>query len=363
MKWKNIFIYILLAISSFHLAYLVPILAPLMLLYFFCLYKLSELETIKSAFFAGLFIGMSTISPHLIFFFTIFNLFGLVLWFILSVWIGLFLVAAQGLRQRFKYGEFIVPVLWLGLEFFRSELYFLRFSWMSPGFSFNHHIYSPLLVLGVYGISLVFFYIIILADKKLWKSLINYIACISLIVFGLNTDNKENIKTGPKTLFLQYEYPKLPTLILHLNKILDENEDVELIVLSEYTFNGLIPDLIYQWCEVNDIYLIIGAKDMSLEDNFYNTAFVIGPDGKICHKQVKSVPIQFFNDGVAAKEQKVWDSPWGKIGLAICYDFSYSFVIDGLVEQGAETLIIPTMDAEYWGAHQHWCASFGLRCR
>jgi apolipoprotein N-acyltransferase len=65
------------------------------------------------------------------------------------------------------------------------------------------------------------------------------------------------------------------------------------------------------------------------------------------------VPIQFFKDGLPAQEQKVWNSPWGKIGICICYDLSYTRVTDELVRQGAQLLIVPTMDVEDWGRHQH----------
>ena len=43
----------------------------------------------------------------------------------------------------------------------------------------------------------------------------------------------------------------------------------------------------------------------------------------------------------------------GKIGLCVCYDLSYTRVTDELVRQGAQLLIVPTMDLESWGRHQH----------
>ena len=67
----------------------------------------------------------------------------------------------------------------------------------------------------------------------------------------------------------------------------------------------------------------------------------------------KSVPIQFFKDGLPATEQKLWDSPWGKIGICICYDLSYRHVVDELVRQGAQAIIVPTMDVADWGKRQH----------
>jgi predicted amidohydrolase len=86
---------------------------------------------------------------------------------------------------------------------------------------------------------------------------------------------------------------------------------------------------------------------------YYNTAFVVGTNGGIVFKQAKSVPIQFFDDGLPAQKQEVWNSPWGKIGICICYDLSYTRVTDRLVEQGAQLLIVPTMDVEDWGRHEH----------
>jgi apolipoprotein N-acyltransferase len=65
------------------------------------------------------------------------------------------------------------------------------------------------------------------------------------------------------------------------------------------------------------------------------------------------VPIQFFKDGLPAPQQKLWDSPWGQIGLCICYDLSYTRVADRLVQQGAQALIVPTMDVADWGNAQH----------
>ncbi len=43
-------------------------------------------------------------------------------------------------------------------------------------------------------------------------------------------------------------------------------------------------------------------------------------------KQAKSVPIEFFQDGRPAAEQRLWHSPWGNLGICICYDLSYSRV-------------------------------------
>jgi predicted amidohydrolase len=114
-----------------------------------------------------------------------------------------------------------------------------------------------------------------------------------------------------------------------------------------------VPERISAWCRENGRYLVVGGKDPAPGGKYYNTAFVVGPDGKVLFRQVKAVPIQFFKDGLPASEQRLWDSPWGKIGICICYDLSYTRVTDQLVRLGAQALIVPTMDQADWGEAQH----------
>jgi apolipoprotein N-acyltransferase len=87
--------------------------------------------------------------------------------------------------------------------------------------------------------------------------------------------------------------------------------------------------------------------------DFENTAWVMGPDGEILHRQVKSVPVQFFADGSPAQSRVPWDSPFGRLGLCICYDLNYRFVTDDIAAAGMQALIVPTMDLQKWGLHQH----------
>ena len=46
--------------------------------------------------------------------------------------------------------------------------------------------------------------------------------------------------------------------------------------------------------------------------------------------------VSFMIDGKPAESQAIWESPWGKIGICICYDLSYTRVTDELVRQGME---------------------------
>ena len=152
---------------------------------------------------------------------------------------------------------------------------------------------------------------------------------------------------------VQLEFPAMLDVPPALDRVLRAYPQTDLFVLSEYTFDGAVPKRVRDWCRKHGKHLLVGGKDDLGDGRYYNTAFVIGPDGEVVFKQAKAVPIQFFKDGLPAPEQKVWDSPWGKLGICICYDSSFSRVTDELIRQGAQALIVPVMDMVDWGAHQH----------
>jgi apolipoprotein N-acyltransferase len=152
---------------------------------------------------------------------------------------------------------------------------------------------------------------------------------------------------------VQLEFRGSPTVISALNDAATKFPDTDVFVLSEYTFKDPVPDSIKAWCRKHGKFLVLGGEDPAPPSDFYNTAFVVDTNGDIIFRQAKSVPVQFFADGLPARSQQLWESPWGKIGLAICYDDSYSRVTDELIRQGAQALIFPTMDLAEWGEAQH----------
>jgi apolipoprotein N-acyltransferase len=147
---------------------------------------------------------------------------------------------------------------------------------------------------------------------------------------------------------VQMEFWEEADIAAELNRLATDHPEAELLVLSEYTFGGPVPESVRNVLRTHGKYLIAGGKE-ACEGGYYNTAFVVGPDGGDLFKQAKSVPVQFMVDGLPAPERRVWESPWGKIGIAICYDACFAEVMDEFVRQGARALIIPTMDVKSWG--------------
>lgn len=362
--WKQLLLGTV-AIAAFHMAHQ-PGLASVMVLFLAAMTILAvrcQSEP-QVAFYFGLVLGLALYVPPLTFFWQIFNLAAVVLWLILAFYVGLFFLLVRNARVRFgrRTALVLIPVLWTGLEYFRSELYPLRFSWLTPGWVLaDDPALGPLVSLGVYGASFVLLAGLVTLFLA-WNR--SQVALAILVAAGLGWVGWKSLPlrhTNPEPVRevrvagLQLEVPQAGTLILALDDVMTRHPKTQLVVLSEYTLPGIVTGRLKDWCREHRVYLVICGKEQvgHKDREFYNTAFVVDPEGRIVFRQAKSVPIQFFNDGLPAREQKVWESPWGKLGIGICYDLSYGRVMDRLIRQGAEALIIPAMDATDWGLTQH----------
>ncbi len=349
------------AVAAFHLAYEFPTLSWLMIGYFAGLVQLTRVGGTRATFYLGLGVGLLTVAPQLVCFWTIFGVSAIVLWCILAFWVALFVVLARFCLNSFSFfwGTCALPFLWTGLEYFRSELYYLRFSWLNGGYAFAETAGSPLFHwLGMYGTGFLLMTVAVvicrlrLKQGALWVLRFGLLLLVGLFLYSYFQDTEPTARRV-KVAGIQLEFPTEVEVITALDQLIQTAPDAELLVLSEYTFDGPIPAGVKNWCRKYQCFLVAGGKDPAPAGNFYDTAFVVGPSGEIVFRQVKSVPIQFFKDGLPAIEQRLWESPWGKIGLCVCYDLSYTRVTDRLIRMGAEALIVPTMDVVDWGRHQH----------
>jgi apolipoprotein N-acyltransferase len=344
----------LVAIAGFEAAYEFESAALAIIGYLACLFWLAWVRTPRVAFYTGFVIGGTIAGLQLNFFFGIFGPAAIGLWAILGLWTAFYLLLSRVVVARWpQWGCAWLPLIWLAVEYFRSELYYLRFAWLTPAWALAYRPWTLAVAFGVYGFSFLILTLFVVLRRA---SISRVTAAVVVLIVLLATQwiRTNPTGTGPLLVGIQLESPDESTVLAALDRAVAEHRKADIFVLSEYCFHGRIPPEIYTWCLRHEKYLVAGGKEpLDPSPQYFNTVFVINPKGKLEFQQAKSVPIQFFNDGLPAREQKLWASPWGKIGLAICYDLSYSRIIDRLVEAGAEGLIIPTMDAEDWGAHQH----------
>lgn len=353
LGWPKAFLTIGIAVTCFHVAYLWN--QPyFIIIYVIALTQLARLKTTRQSFYAGLITGLLCIAPQLTCFWNIFHAAAIALWTILALWIAAYTGMTRAALARFGplWTAALVPFMWMGLEYFRSELYYLKFSWLNVGYAFAGD-WFHLHILGMYGMG---FLTALCAALFLLKRKFVYVGiglAVLLIVTILLPNKPYRTDTKLHIAGVQMEFPPEADIPRALDALLAEHPDADILVLSEYTLDGPVPTALKDWCRTHQRYLVVGGKDPAPNNNFYDTAFVVGPTGEIVFRQVKSIPIQFFKDGLPAPKQELWNSPWGKIGFCVCYDLSYTRVIDRLVKMGAQLIIVPTMDVVDWGERQH----------
>jgi apolipoprotein N-acyltransferase len=354
--------YALVAVAAFHIAYLVEQASAMMILFLYALVMMARSDSSRAAFYTGIATGLAIYSVHLGFFWRIFGPAALPLWLILSFWLGVFVLSAHLCWRRWGAPglAILAPFLWTAVEYFRCELYYLRFSWLSVGFAFGHFENADRIMgLGVYAIGFLLMvaaaWTTLLPRYCRMATVLTLAVLVQLICFlPFNTTSKDTRMVPALHIAgIQAEFPAELEVTLLLDNALKKHPRANMFLMSEYTFEGPVPDRVKNWCHKHHKFLIVGGKKPLPNGDFMNTAFVISPGGKVVFEQGKSVPIQFFKDGIPAPAQKLWNSPWGWLGICICYDLSYRRVVDRLVAMGAQAIVVPTMDVADWGDYEH----------
>lgn len=112
------------------------------------------------------------------------------------------------------------------------------------------------------------------------------------------------------------------------------------------------------------IWLHTGSLPIKLSDTkIANRSFVVDPEGRIIATYDK---IHMFDvdlpGGESYRESKnyqpgeravVADTPWGKLGLSICYDLRFAYLYRALAKAGASFLCVPSAFTRVTG-EAHW---------
>jgi apolipoprotein N-acyltransferase len=366
VKWhkKTWRVALLIAIgaAAFQVAASVPILRGLVILPLAISFYLATQYSTRKSFSVGFVFGFLLFAPQLYWFYNIFEYFAFALWAIFAIWIALWFYAVSvlytlkslSLKQRQLFGCFCAAIIWFGVEYLRSEYFYLRFSWLTTGYIVGPQPLSPFV--GVYGWSFLLMFGAAIAVKFNTKVVLPILTIISISLLAPWMDFSSievSNDDAPLIIGIQYEYEDELVIRNGLDAAIEQYPEVDLIVLSEYAFHRP-PSWMPQWCDENDVHVMAGTVTFTDDiKKYFNSAIVWGPNGDLIFNQAKSQPVQFVESCIPANKQNVWESPWGKIGVGICFDSSYRRIMDSLVKQGAELIVIPAMDPVQWGAYEH----------
>ena len=110
------------------------------------------------------------------------------------------------------------------------------------------------------------------------------------------------------------------------------------------------------------VWLSIGSLALKTDDpdgRFANRSFMINPKGDIVARYDK---IHMFDVDVSPTEtyRESADTPFGKVGLSICYDLRFAYLYRALAQAGAAILVVPSAFSPVTGA-AHWQALLKAR--
>jgi predicted amidohydrolase len=103
------------------------------------------------------------------------------------------------------------------------------------------------------------------------------------------------------------------------------------------------------------VYLVASSFPVQLDDGSYrNRAYFCAPDGS-CDFQDKLMMTRFegelwhINPG---DELKLFQTPWGPLGIGICYDNEFPLIARRQVEMGAQVILAPSCTDTLAGYHR-----------
>jgi apolipoprotein N-acyltransferase len=278
----------------------------------------------------------------------------------LGTFVGFFAIIFNILSKQIKHDILkvaLAAMIWTAVEFYRSDVFFVRFPWLSIGSAVEPTILLPMI--GVYGVSfIVIFSCAAMIYKKTRVIGLILFICIALLV-KFNHKPVQHDTEGIRTTVVQYDGYTIEEYI-EITETLTP-DDTELIVWSEsaliYDVRKFYKDFIIltNFCKAMDATMVVGTKteDGITQKDWYNTALTIDTKGKVIGEYYKMRPVHLMNDGTPGTRLPIVKSPLGNFATPICFDCDYTSIIRELVNNGAEYFAVPFLDAAYWTKYQH----------
>ncbi len=143
-------------------------------------------------------------------------------------------------------------------------------------------------------------------------------------------------------------------------------QDEDTIEFAEPLGSGPIQEFLAEQARKNQIWVVSGTIPIQSEDNtrYYASCLVFNDQGELVVRydkyhlfdvQLKATQENYLESKtMKAGEELVWfDSPLGRIGLAICYDLRFPELFRKLMEHNIEIFVIPSAFTATTGA-AHW---------
>jgi len=334
---------------------------PCVLLAWVGLFALVCHGSARSSFYLGLAFGFVAYCGALQWLRSIFAGAAVPLYGILALFVALPALIARLLSRRVGspwFKALLTASLFAAFEFFRCELFFLKFPWISAGSALGPNWLTPFI--GVYGCSfLIFATAAFLVARGTRGAGIGLLAVLLGCHFFRPNFVLPDAPESIKVAVVQGEELSFDEYVELSRKTLDQSP--KLVVWPEYALPYDVREKepqqvaeLRNLAQTYDTVFVLGTKTNLGEGElaWRNTALTIGESG-VLGEYYKNHTVHFFNDGIAGTNADPISTPIGLLGTEVCFDCDFEDITRELVRKGAELIVAPTFDAINWAETQH----------
>jgi len=131
--------------------------------------------------------------------------------------------------------------------------------------------------------------------------------------------------------------------------------------------DGPIVEALREWARAHRIWLLGGsfAEAVPRDERVHNTSVVLAPDGRLAavYRKIHLFDVDLRAQGGSSHRESaavapgsdvvVAETPFGGVGLSVCYDVRFPELYRALVARGARFLMVPSAFARETG-RDHW---------
>ncbi|MGD9643078.1 MAG: apolipoprotein N-acyltransferase [Elusimicrobiales bacterium] len=301
-------------------------------------------------------------------------------WAVFAFWVALHAALLRGLWGLAETGGLnarralawaaAAGLCWAGLEYFRSEIWWLECPWLGLGYSqtFISQLFQTLSVWGVYGLSAFIVAVnaalaLALRGRSYLPAALALAATAAAWAWG-----EHRLKTFPADAGRPFTAALVQAERSDINKLArlslsPEAAGADLLVWPECSVYPPRPDetayeaYISAKLAPSKAEAVVGVcvpADRRRGVRRANYTLHLGRDKERTGKYEKMHPVQFVEWGLPRNRRpEPVRTPLGLLGPQICYDLAFENGSRLMAEAGAEILITPTLDPMEWTALQH----------
>lgn len=188
---------------------------------------------------------------------------------------------------------------------------------------------------------------------------------VAAIQMASGPNVKANLAEAEKLIKIAVQQ-KAELVVLPENFAIMGAADTDKIKVAEPLGSGMLQDYLKEQAMKNNIWLVGGTIPIISSDTgrVYAACLLINPQGEVVAHYNKihlfDVTIEASNESytesetiMAGDEIVVVDTPFGRLGLAVCYDLRFPELFRAMVELGMEVCVLPSAFTSLTGK-VHW---------